>query len=101
MPEPGRTIVPHWVTSEAEGRKAVEGAAARKLDITRIWVDTREGRCKKLPAEIYGPIIDEAHKRGLRVIAHIFDLEDAKGLIRRIDAADALVLAVRTFVFSP
>ena len=37
--------------------------------------------------EIYGAIIDEAHKRGLRVTAHIFDLEDAKGLIRAgIDA---------------
>ena len=37
--------------------------------------------------EIYGAIIDEAHKRGLRVTAHIFELEDAKGLMRAgIDA---------------
>ena len=33
------------------------------------------------------PIIDEAHKRELRVTAHIFALEDAKGLLRAgIDA---------------
>ena len=42
---------------------------------------------QKLPPEIYGAIIDEAHKRGLRVTAHIFALEDAKGLTRAgIDA---------------
>ena len=87
MPEPGRTTVPYWVTSDAEGRKAVEELAARKVDIVKIWVDTRDGKYKKLTPEIYGAVIDEAHKRGLRVTAHIFELEDAKGLIRAgIDA---------------
>ncbi len=28
MPEPGRITVPHWITTEAEGRKAVEDLAA-------------------------------------------------------------------------
>lgn len=82
MPEPGRTTVPYWVTTPAEGRKAVEEIAAHKADIVKIWVDARDGKYKKLPPEIYGAIIDEAHKRGLRVTAHIFELEDAKGLIR-------------------
>ena len=87
MPEPGRTTVPYWVTTEAEGRKAVQELAAHKVDIVKIWVDTRDGKYKKLTPEIYGAIIDEAHKRGLRVTAHIFDLEDAKGLMRAgIDA---------------
>jgi imidazolonepropionase-like amidohydrolase len=87
MQEPGRTQVPYWVGSAAEGRKAVEELAAHKVDIVKIWVDTRDGKYQKLSPEIYGAIIDEAHKRGLRVTAHIFDLEDAKGLIRAgIDA---------------
>ncbi len=87
MPEPGRTTVPYWVASEADGRKAVAELAAYKVDIVKIWVDTRDGKYKKLTSEIYGAIIDEAHRRGLRVTAHIFDLEDAKGLIRAgIDA---------------
>jgi imidazolonepropionase-like amidohydrolase len=87
MPEPGRITVPHWITTEAEGRKAVEELAAQQVDIVKIWVDTRDGKYPKLTPEIYGAIIDEAHKRGLRVSAHIFDLEDAKGLIRAgIDA---------------
>ena len=87
MPEPGRTTAPFWVTSAAEGRKAVDEDAAHKVDIVKIWVDTRDGKYQKLSPEIYGAIIDEAHKRGLRVIAHLFDLEDAKGLVRAgIDA---------------
>jgi imidazolonepropionase-like amidohydrolase len=87
MPEPGRTTVPYWITSELGGRKAVEELAANKVDIVKIWVDTREGKYPKLTPELYGAVIDEAHKRGLRVTAHIFELEDAKGLARAgIDA---------------
>jgi imidazolonepropionase-like amidohydrolase len=82
MPEPGRSTVPYWITTAVEGRKAVEELAARKVDIVKIWVDARDGKYKKLTPEIYGAIIDEAHKRGLRVTAHIVNLEDAKGLIR-------------------
>jgi imidazolonepropionase-like amidohydrolase len=93
MPEPGRTTVPYWVTSEAEGRRAVEELAAHNVDIVKIWVDTRDGKYKKLTPEIYGAILDEAHKRGLRVTAHIFELADAKGLIR--PGIDALAHGVR------
>jgi imidazolonepropionase-like amidohydrolase len=93
MQEPGRTTVPYWVNTPADGRKAVEELAARKVDIVKIWVDTRDGKYKKLSPEIYGAIIDEAHKRNLRVTAHIFDLEDAKGLLRA--GVDALAHGVR------
>jgi imidazolonepropionase-like amidohydrolase len=93
MQEPGRTTVPYWIATEAEGRKAVEELAANKVDIVKIWVDTRDGKYKKLTPELYGAVIDEAHKRGLRVSAHIFDLDDAKGLIRA--GVDALAHGVR------
>ena len=93
MPEPGRITVPHWINNEAEGRKAVQDIVAHKADIVKIWVDTREGKYKKLTPEIYGAIIDEAHKSGLRVAAHIFDMDDAKGLIRA--GVDALAHGVR------
>jgi imidazolonepropionase-like amidohydrolase len=87
MPEPGRTTAPFWVTTAAEGRKAVDEDAAHRVDIIKIWVDTRDGKYAKLTPEIYGAIIDEAHKHKLRVIAHLFDLEDAKGLVHaNIDA---------------
>jgi imidazolonepropionase-like amidohydrolase len=93
MQEPGRTTVPYWINNEAEARKAVAELAANKVDIVKIWVDTRDGKYRKLTPELYGAIIDEAHKRGLRVTAHIFDLEDAKGLIRA--GVDALAHGVR------
>src|SRR4029077_3553715 len=82
MPEPGRTDIPYWITTEAEGRKAVQELAVRKVDIVKIWVDDRDGMYKKLTPALYGAIIDEAHTHRLRVAAHIFTLEDAKGLLR-------------------
>jgi imidazolonepropionase-like amidohydrolase len=87
MPEPGRGEAPYWITSEAEARRAVQELAARKVDIVKIWVDDRDNKYKKLTPALYGAIIDEAHKNGLRVTAHIFELEDAKGLLKAgIDA---------------
>jgi imidazolonepropionase-like amidohydrolase len=82
MPEPGRITVPHWITTPEEGRKAVQDGVANKVDIVKIWVDTRDNQFRKLTPDLYGPIIDEAHKNSLRVTAHIFDMEDAKGLMR-------------------
>ena len=79
-PEPGRTTAPYWVQSAAEARKAVQELATQKVDIVKIWVDDRNGQYKKLTPDIYGAAIDEAHKNKLRVTAHLFTLEDAKGL---------------------
>ena len=72
----------HWIETEEEGRKAVQENAAHKVDIIKIWVDDRDGKFKKLTPEHYAAVIDEAHKNGIRVTAHIFNLEDAKGLMR-------------------
>ena len=81
-PEPGRTDIPYWITTQEEARKAVQELASKKVDIVKIWVDDRDGKFKKLTPDLYGAVIDEAHKRGLRVTAHIFTLEDGKGLLR-------------------
>ena len=81
-PEPGRTEIPYWVTTEEEARQAVREQAARGVDIIKIWVDTRGGTVEKLPLELGAAVIDEAHKVGQRVTAHIFDLADAKALLR-------------------
>jgi imidazolonepropionase-like amidohydrolase len=95
MPEPGRIAVSqqHWITTEAEGRKAVQELAEKKVDIVKIWVDDRAGQFKKLSPEFYAAIIEEAHKHGLRVTAHIFNMDDAKGLIRA--GVDAFAHGVR------
>ena len=80
-PEPGRRMV-HWVDTEAEARQAVRDEAARNVDLIKVWVDDRDGQFEQMTPALYGAVIDEAHQHGLRVAAHIFDLEDAKGLLR-------------------
>jgi len=92
-PEPGRTTAPYWVTTTAEARKAVQEDAAKKVDIIKIWVDDRMGAVKKLSPELYTAVIDEAHKSGLRVIAHIYTLDDAKATLRA--GLDAFAHGVR------
>ena len=106
MPEPGRTDVPYWVKSAAEARRGVQEQAALKVDIIKIWVDDRDGKYQKMPPEIYTAVIDEAHKAKIRVAAHIFNLSDAKGLlkagldafahgVRDVDVDDELVALVK------
>ena len=86
-PEPGRSDIPHWVTTEEEARQAVRDEVERNVNFIKIWVDDRNGRYQKLGPELYGAVIDEAHQNGLPVTAHIFTLDDAKGLLRAgIDA---------------
>jgi imidazolonepropionase-like amidohydrolase len=80
-PEPGRTEIPHWVTTEEEARQAVRDEAARDVDVIKIWVDDRGGQFERLSPELYSAVIDEAHQNNLKVAAHIFRLEDAKGLL--------------------
>ena len=81
-PEPGRTEIPFWISTEEEARTAVQELAPRNVDMVKIWVDDRNGQFEKLTPELYGPVIDEAHQQGLRVTAHVYTLEDAKGLLR-------------------
>jgi imidazolonepropionase-like amidohydrolase len=92
-PEPGRTTAPYWVTTVDEARRAVRENAAKKVDIIKFWVDDRLGTVKKLPPELYAAVIDEAHKNGLRTIAHIYTLEDAKATLRA--GLDAFAHGVR------
>ncbi len=92
-PEPGRSEVPYWIDTEEEAREAVRELAERGVDIVKIWVDDRGGQYEKLTPQLYGAIIDEAHRYDLMVTAHIFNLEDAKGLLRA--GVDALAHGVR------
>jgi len=69
------------ITTEEQGRRAVRELAAQKVDFIKIWVDDRNGRAPELSPPLYRAIIDEAHKHGIRVHAHVFYLVDAKGLV--------------------
>ena len=74
-------------------RGATSGAEiSRKVDVVKIWVDDRTARAQKLAPPLYRAVIDEAHRCGARVVAHIFYLDDAKALARAgVDAFAHLV----------
>lgn len=80
--DPARNDVPYVVTTVEEARRAVQDLAPHHPDFVKIWVDDRNNTQKKLTPELYGAAIDEAHKHNLRAIAHVYELEDAKGLVR-------------------
>ena len=73
---------PYGVTAEADARRDVQELAANHPDMIKIWVDDRNGTVEKLKPNLYRAIIDEAHTHGVRVMAHIAALEDAKDLLR-------------------
>ena len=72
--------VPYEPSTPAEAAAQVEELAAEHPDVVKIWVDDRFGDFKKTPIAISRPIIEGAHKHGLKVIAHVFYLSDAKEL---------------------
>jgi imidazolonepropionase-like amidohydrolase len=72
----------YGVRTEEEARTAVREQAARGADVIKIWVDDRNGTVPKLSPELARAVIDEAHTHKLKVIAHIFYLDDAKWLAR-------------------
>ncbi len=92
-PEPGRSEVPYWVMTEEEARAAVRDLAGQQIDLVKIWVDDRNGQYEKLSPPLYAAVIDEAHGNGQLVAAHIFTLEDARGLLRA--GIDAFAHSVR------
>jgi imidazolonepropionase-like amidohydrolase len=77
----------------AEIPQDVDALAAQKVDIVKVWVDDALGTRKKIPFELSKAIIENAHRKGLRVDAHIFYLDDAKQLVNA--GLDALAHSVR------
>ena len=70
------------VTTPEEARKSVDELIQHKPDIIKVRVDDFRGARPKMSPEVYGAVIDEAHKHGYRTAAHIVMLDDAKGVLR-------------------
>ena len=79
--------------------------AAKKVNGIKIWVDDRGGRAPRLSTALFRAGIDEGHKLGLPVTAHVYyhvdavDLVDAginsiAHLVRDKEMDDALVAAI-------
>ena len=76
------------ITTEQGARAAVEELSRRGVNLIKTWVDDRGGTIKKLSPPLYRAIIDEAHRRNMRVAVHATQLEDAKDVLR--SGADVL-----------
>jgi imidazolonepropionase-like amidohydrolase len=76
-----------------EARKAVDALAAAKTDIVKFRLDDNLGRGTKMAPGVYAAIIDEAHRKGMRVAIHIVTLADAKAVLRL--GADYIAHSIR------
>src|SRR5215813_7246233 len=85
--------IAYEVTTETEARQAVRELATKHVNLVKIWVDDRNGRAPRLPPNLFRAIIDEGHKHGLQVNAHVFYYTDAVDLVNA--GIDALVHLVR------
>ena len=94
--EPGRAdgaraYVSATVVSNSveEARQSVDKAVAMKVDFIKTRMNrnqmndmaTAYKRVKDMEPEVYRAVIEQSHKHGLRVLAHVYMLEDAKGLV--------------------
>jgi imidazolonepropionase-like amidohydrolase len=62
-----------------EARQRVNRYADMKVDGIKIHIN---GNPSDMTPEVYGALIDQAHKRGLRVAAHLYYEKDAWGLLK-------------------
>ena len=93
---PPQPVAPDQVyrpTTADQARGFVRDMAGHHVDVVKIWVDDNFGKFTKLPPDVYTAVIDECHKHGIRVAAHVFYLADAKALVAA--GVDVLAHSVR------
>ena len=79
--------------SPEEATERVNAVADMGVDIIKLRVDDNLGASTKMPPDVYGAVIDTAHARDLRLAAHLYYLDDAKGLLEA--GADLVAHSVR------
>ncbi len=94
--------IAYEITTEDQARNAVSELAAKKVDAIKIWVDDRGGRAPSLPIALSRTVIDDGHRLGFKVSAHVFYHKDAvelaaagidnfAHLVRDMEMSDALI----------
>ena len=79
---PGVKGVAQEAASASQARTWVDRTAKKGADLIKMWVDTHHGAFPRLPKEVYTAIIEQAHKNKLKAFAHVYELQDAKDLVR-------------------
>ena len=76
-----------------DAREQVNAVADSGADVVKIRVDDNLGAGRKMARETYEAVIQTSHERGLKLTAHMYYLDDAKGLLEA--GADLLAHSVR------
>jgi imidazolonepropionase-like amidohydrolase len=72
------------VSTAKEAQELVAAQKAQGADVIKLWLDDGFGDNPQLmPYEISKAVIDEAHKSGLKVVAHIYYLDHARELMKQ------------------
>jgi imidazolonepropionase-like amidohydrolase len=82
--------------TEQEARDWANKYADMKVDIIKMHIT---GSPMDMTPAVYGALIDQAHKRGLRTAAHLFYLRDAKGLLDK--GIDVIAHSIRDLPVDP
>jgi len=85
-----RPTSPDLVAAELDSLKALD------IHIVKMWVDDFNKTVPKMDPAVYNAIIQEAHKRNMRVAAHVYYLSDARRLVE--DGVDILAHSIRDSV---
>ena len=80
-------------TSPDEATEQVNEVADMNVDFIKIRVDDNLGATRKMRPNVYEAVIEAAHARDLLLTAHLYYLDDAKGLLNA--GADFLAHSVR------
>jgi imidazolonepropionase-like amidohydrolase len=87
------------LSSTDQARQAVDLQASHHVDLVKFWMDTSLGQYPRMPYPIAQAIVDEAHKDGVRAVAHVFYLQDAQALAN--DGLNGFVHIVRDQAVTP
>ena len=89
----GLAGVNNAVGTPEEAAAEVNAQIDKGVDIVKLWLDSELETMPPMPPAITQAIIDAAHRRNRRAVAHVFYLDDAKRLVEQ--GIDGFVHGVR------
>jgi imidazolonepropionase-like amidohydrolase len=89
----GLAGVNNAVGTPEEAAAEVNAQIDKGVDIIKLWLDSELETMPPMPPAVTQAIIDAAHRRDRRVVAHVFYLDDAKRLVEQ--GIDGFVHSVR------
>lgn len=83
-------------TSASQVPAEIDSLAALGIKTVKIWVDDFNKTQQKMDVAIYRTVIEEAHKKNMKVAAHLYNLTDARNLVT--DGIDIIAHSIRDSV---